>query len=76
MARFLILRATRLSSLMRELITLQRLALMSIPPLENDLKERGRIGESGLEVIAQSRLWCSLGCGQSMLRYSHGYGAV
>jgi hypothetical protein len=35
----------------------------------------GDVRESGLEVMAQSRLWYSLGCGQSRLRYSLGFGA-
>ena len=71
--------------MMREWISFQRLALLSVLPLQNESKERGRRGdvdrgrgcwESGLVVIAQSMLWYSLGCGQSRLMYSLGYGAV
>ena len=71
MAWSLNLRATRLSSLMRDWITFQRLALLSMLPLENDLKERRRIGVgywgvwvrsySTVYVMVQSRLWCSIG---------------
>ena len=36
----------------------------------------GDVGESGLVVIAQSRLWQILGCGQSRLGQNLGYGAL
>ena len=65
-------RATRLSSLMREWIIFQRIALLGMLPLENESKERGRredvdrgrvCWESVLVVMAQSILWYSLGYG-------------